>query len=147
MIDLYKRLGLEESADENAIRAALAKASRPDRASAEAILLDRRRRAVYDRNRQLLLSISQLRGHLGLNYTRFWARREFKDFWHDLTPLQPRPAGRRVDALMIARAIHVVGVHGRRHSARWGPWAWVAGVCALIAALAVLIARSPHSPF
>jgi len=134
MKDLYKRLNVSEGSGEERIRSALA-GSTPDlQSSAEFILLDPRRRAVYDRNRQLLITIGQLRFDLGLNYTPFWSRRQFKDFWK--APEFAFPAAqtdapkRRVDKMMIAQAFHTVRHHGRHHAARWGWW-WAAGLMIL----------------
>jgi hypothetical protein len=98
------------------------------------ILLDRRRRRVYDRNRELLSTIAELRFNLGLNYTPFWSRRQFKDFWKTPTlapaPSQAQAPQRRVDKMMIAQAFHTVRHHSRHHAARWG-WAWAAGLIVL----------------
>lgn len=138
MQDLYKRLNLDESAHEAAIRERLAAADAGLRTAGEVVLLDPRRRAVYDRNRRLLLAIAQLRGELGLNYTRFWSRGEFKDFWQTPDFAAPEPQkkpGRRVDKMMIANAFHTVKHHGRHHAARWGAW-WAAALLALAAAAA-----------
>lgn len=134
MIDFYKRLKLPERASEEQIRSAARIASPDLRGCAEAILLDPRRRRVYDRNRELLLTIAQLRFNLGLNYTPFWSRRQFKDFWvvpsFNPIPEQPEKPKRRVDKMMIAQAFHSARHHSRRHAARWG-WAWAIGLLIL----------------
>jgi hypothetical protein len=129
MKDLYKSLNLESDASEEEIRRSLSLADPDARRSGEMVLLDPRRRVIYDRNRRLLLTIAQLRFELGLNYTRFWARREFKDFWQApvFTPSNPQEAPKqRITKLMIAQAFHTVRHHSRRHAVRWGSW-WVAG--------------------
>jgi hypothetical protein len=131
--DLYKRLKVESAATEEQIRKALDAAPSDVRGSAQLILLDPRRRGVYDRNRDLLLTIAQLRFDLGLNYTPFWSRRQFKDFWIVPTftaPTQPEAPKRRVDKMMIAQAFHTARHHGRRHAARWGWW-WAIGLLGL----------------
>ena len=142
MKDLYRQLRVHETASEEQIRAALVAADPPIRAAAEMILLDSRRRPVYDRNRRVLETIGRLRSHLGLNYTRFWARREFKDFWHDVLPMntpQPQPAKRAVDPMMIARAFRAAGRHGRRHAARWGIWWTAVSLLVILMALATVV--------
>jgi hypothetical protein len=137
MKDLYKRLNLSGGASEEHIRRALGAAAPDLRDNAEAILLDPRRRRVYDRNRELLLTIAQLRFDLGLNYTRFWSRRQFKDFWKvpTFTAASEQPAApkRGVDKMMIAQAFHTARHHSRHHAARWG-WAWAVGLLVLGAA-------------
>lgn len=143
MRDLYKRLNLPDDAGEEQIRSAL-KTAEPDlRESAEMILLEPRRRRVYDRNRDLLLTIAQLRFDLGLNYTRFWSRRQYKDFWKVPVFATPTPAPeapkRPVDKMMIAQAFHTAHHHSRHHAARWG-WLWaivliVIGLCGLLTIL------------
>lgn len=131
MRDFYKRLNLPDAASEEQIRNSLRSASPDLRSSAELILLDPRRRRVYDRNRDLLLVIAQLRFDLGLNYTPFWSRRQFKDFWRvpTFTPVTPAPEApkRRVDKIMIAQAFHTARHHSRHHAARWG-WLWAVGL-------------------
>ena len=143
MRDLYKRLNLSDDANEDAIRGSLARADPQLRTAAEAILLDPRRRPVYDRNRRLLLTIASVRFELGLNFTRFWSRKEFKDFWQTpqfIPPPEDSAPKRRVDQMMIAQAFHAarkVHHHGRHHAARWG-WLWIAIV--FLGAVALLIA-------
>ena len=131
MKDFYKRLNLPDAASEEQVRNSLRSASPDLRSSAELILLDPRRRRVYDRNRDLLLVIAQLRFDLGLNYTPFWSRRQFKDFWRvpTFTPVTPAPEApkRRVDKIMIAQAFHTARHHSRHHAARWG-WLWAVGL-------------------
>jgi hypothetical protein len=137
MKDLYKRLKISADAPEDAIRGALDAADPTVRMAAEQVLLSPRRRVVYDRNRQLLVNIGELRSRLGLNYTRFWARKEFKDYWPAFTPIaeaNAEPPKRRVDPMMIARAFRSAQHHSRRHAARWGGWT----IAAFAGAIAVL---------
>ena len=142
MKDFYSTLSLPANADADAIRAALTTAPAPLRDDAEFILLDPRRRTVYDRNHRLLTTIGQLRSHLGLSYTRFWARNEYKDFWTDLTPT-PQPKGRRVDATLIAGAFRTVGRHSRKHVTRGTNWliALMVLIAFVVAFMIVRLAR------
>lgn len=148
MRDLYKRLELPGQASEQQIRHSLGAATPDLRASAELILLEPRRRRVYDRNRDLLLTIAQLRFDLGLSYTRFWSRRQFKDFWKAPTftpaPVPPEAPKRRVDPAMIAQAFHTARHHGRHHAARWG-WCWA--IALIVLALSVLLIVLWHASF
>jgi hypothetical protein len=137
MKDFYKQMKVPDDASDARIRSGLPFLEAVTRASAEMVLLDPRRRAVYDRNRRLLVTIAQLRVGLNLNYTRFWARREFKDFWPEPVFVSPTPQAapkRRVNKEMIAQAFHTVGHHSRRQVARWGGW-WVMGWIAVTAIL------------
>jgi hypothetical protein len=143
MQDLYKRLNVKVDASEEAIRDRLALVDGATRSAAETVLLDSRRRRVYDRNREVLSTIGHIRLSLRLNYTRFWARREYRDFWQDGIYAPPRSEppkrGRKVDKIMIAQAFHSVRHHSRRHAARWG-WAWLAVAgCTGVTLLAVIL--------
>ena len=138
MKDLYRRLNLSDDASDAQIRTAIASAEPALRDAAELILLDPRRRGVYDRNRRLLLAIGELRAHLGLNFTRFWARGDFKDFWKELAPMPPPRAARRVDPMMIAQAIVAVGRHGKRRATE--PLAWLWAIIAALAAFLIIVA-------
>jgi len=140
MRDLYKRLRIPEDASDETIRQALPSTDAPLRQDVEFVLLDPRRRGVYDRNRRVLVTIGKLRAHLGLTYTRLWARSDFKDFWPDLAPADPGPRKRRVNSLMIAHAIRTAHRHGRRHAARWGKW-WISLWAIVIFALLVALWR------
>lgn len=141
MKDLYKRLSIPADSPAEVIRAALPSADVDARAAAEFVLLDVRRRAVYDRNRRALVTIGRLRANLGLNYTRLWARSELKDFREDLfTPEPPRPR-RRVDSVMIAQAIRTARRHGTHHAARWQSWVAVLLIATILAA-AILLWRA-----
>jgi hypothetical protein len=138
MKDFYKQLKVTDDAADARIRSGLPLLDSTTRTSAEMVLLNPRRRAVYDRNRRLLVTIAQLRVGLNLNYTRFWARREFKDFWPEPVFVAPAPQGspkRRVDKQMIAQAFHTVRHQSRRHAARWGGW-WIVTAAAAAAGIA-----------
>src|SRR5579863_7591622 len=104
MKDFYQRLNLLPSADDAALCRALESAEPQLRRDAGFILLNTARRQVYDRNHRLLMTIGQLRMYLGLNYTRFWARQEYKDFAQEVIPPE-KPRGRPVSSMMIANAI------------------------------------------
>jgi hypothetical protein len=115
MRDLYKRLGLDESSDDGAIRAAVATADPATREAAEFILLDPRRREVYDRNRQVLATVGTLRAKLGLNLARFWPRSRFADFTIDLAA-SSGARGQYIDPMTMAWAfgVHPVALRGPR---------------------------------
>ena len=116
MKDLYKQLGVDELAGEGDVRVALSAVADPaTREAAEFILLDPRRRAVYDRNRRVLATVGRLRANLGLNLTRFWSRARFADFTIDLAP--PPGRTRRIDPMQMAWALGVGS-----HSQRSRPW-------------------------
>jgi hypothetical protein len=133
MRDLYQRLGVSDSAPETELRAALAGADPSTRESAEAILLEPRRRAVYDRNRRVLTTIGRLRANLGLNLTRFWPRARFADFTHDLAP-QSASHRQPMDPMSMAWAFGVEPPRGYRRP--WRNRAIGAGVsCAVVAAM------------
>jgi hypothetical protein len=138
MKDYYQRLNIAPYADDQTVRGALAVSDPPLRSEAEFILLEPRRRRIYDRDHKLLATISQLRMHMGLNYTKFWARQEYRDFWSELSPIASKPAGRRVDAMLIVQAFGAVGRHGRRHATKPLSWLFLlAIVCVAAAALIV----------
>jgi len=90
MRDLYKQLHLEESAPAEAIQSACSQAQPDVRPVAEFILLDEHLRRVYDRNRNLLTTVGQLRARLGLSLSPFWTRGAFADFTFD--PLLKYPS-------------------------------------------------------
>jgi hypothetical protein len=105
--DLYQQLGVSDTGGEAEIRAALGAAAPELREAAEFILLDPARRAVYDRNRRVLVTVGRLRANLGLNLSRFWPRSRFADFTTELNPL-PRGVGRRpIDPMAMAWAFGV----------------------------------------
>lgn len=83
MKDLYKRIGLLSSdASSQTIEQALltGSVSRSDSSAAAFILLDSKRRQVYDRTHATLLQIGQLRANMGLNRTPIWVGSGCHDF-------------------------------------------------------------------
>jgi hypothetical protein len=116
MRDLYKKLGVTPDAGETEIRSAAATAEPRMAGAASAILLNDRRRPVYDRNRRLLSSIGRLRSRLGLTLTPFWARGDFSDF-ADAPVARPATVAPKmeIDSLIITRAFAT----GRRRSRRF----------------------------
>ena len=166
MKDLYKHLGLEETASPDAVREALATRAAPGtpaesatRSAAEFVLLDPRRRAVYDRNRRVLVSIGQLRSRLGLNLKPFWSRGGFGDFSYAFDPTGGRagaaaashaPQDPLADPRMLWRAFGAGRRRGgssaagsvSRGPSRLGLW-MAAGAVLALAAAALLIALHP----
>ncbi len=55
------------------------------------MLLDKKRRGVYDRTHRVLKTVGGLRSHLGLNFKTFWVRGKLRDFTYELAI----PEGRR----------------------------------------------------
>jgi hypothetical protein len=172
MKDLYKRLGLDDAAPADAIRAALAgpaaaPAAAPTaaplpldaatRTAAEFVLLDPRRRAVYDRNRRVLVTIGQLRARLGLNLKPFWSRGGFGDFSYPFDPAGGHtgagaaahpPQDPLADPRMLWRAFGRAGrrrqsAHGQvaRGPSRLGLWLAAAAVLALCIVAALFALR------
>lgn len=139
MRDLYKHLGISESADDGAVRAALGRADAAVREAAEFILLDPGRREVYDRNRRVLATVGRLRANLGLNLTRFWPRARFADFTIDLAPPPRRPRPRYIDPMAMAWAFGVRPAPARRRRA-----GWVVLAVVVVAVLAVLLLVARH---
>lgn len=103
MKDLYGRLNLPPYASTNAIRAALELCRDPQiKADAQAVLLDPKHRAAYDRAHRLLSAVGTLRRRTNLHLRPFWARSGNQDFsravWngpagsHDVEPKQPHVA-------------------------------------------------------
>jgi hypothetical protein len=135
MRDLYKRLGLEESSGDGDIRSALAAADPATREAAEFILLDPRRREVYDRNRGVLVTVGKLRAKLGLNLARFWPRARFADFTIDLAA-SSAARGQYIDPMTMAWAfgVHPVAPRGARSRLK----RILAGVAILLLLTAVL---------
>jgi hypothetical protein len=82
MRDLYTRLSLGNNASEEKIRAAVSKSgSESFRSDASFVLLDKSRRAGYDRCRLSLLLITRIRSELGLQSVGdVWRSGTFTDF-------------------------------------------------------------------
>ena len=141
MKDLYQRLDVHDTADEDAIRAALPTSDPAVREAAEFILLDPRRREVYDRNRHVLATVGRLRANLGLNLTRFWPRARFADFTIDLTPPPPPRRPRTIDPMAMAWAFGVrPGRAPRRSRDKWVAVAVIVSVV-MLGLLLVWLAR------
>jgi hypothetical protein len=142
MRDLYKRLNVTESATDPELRTAVAAADPSTREAAETILLQPKRREVYDRNRRVLSTVGRLRANLGLNLTRFWPRNRFADFTTDLTP-QPTAHPQPMDPMAMAWAFGVQPPASRRW--RRSPVV-VAAVVATLLLVALFVAwRMTHA--
>jgi len=123
MRDLYKRLGIECNATEAEMRVAIAHSDDSSRVDAEYILLDPRRRMVYDRNHKLLSTIGHLRGRLALGLRPFWSHGNHQDF------TQPFVPGVKVDPIGVIGAVR----RGWEQRRSQKVWAWfiflLVGVC------------------
>lgn len=84
MRDLYRRLGLDPTATEEEIAAALEE--HPDLQGYSAILLDEERRALYDRVHATLKMIGTLRFRLDLDKSDAWFIQRHPDF-----AIMPKP--------------------------------------------------------
>jgi hypothetical protein len=165
MQDLYKRLGLDDAATVGEVHDALAAPAVAGRAidsemraAAELVLLDPRRRAVYDRNRQVLVTIGQLRARLGLNLKPFWSRGRFGDFSYPFGPAVRHHPGYTgathppQDPLADPRTLWRAFGGGRRRGSNAGPvghgpprlglWLAAAAVLALCLVAALLALRA-----
>lgn len=81
MKDLYGRLNIPPYAPTEAIRDALDRcADRSLKTDVEAVLLDPRHRAAYDRSHRLLTAVGMLRRRTHLHLRPFWARSGNQDF-------------------------------------------------------------------
>jgi len=143
MKDLYKHLGVGEAAEESEIRAALGTVARGAAAgelrdAAEFILLDPARRAVYDRNRRVLVTVGRMRANLGLNLSRFWPRSRFADFTIELNPVTGG-TGRGVDPMTMAWAFGVEPPEGSSARRPRRRTILFAAVVALAAALSLAL--------
>jgi hypothetical protein len=88
MKDLYKRLNITPTAFAPEIREALSGIRDEDlRKRTEGILLQPKRRQVYDKNHDLLSKISELRANLGVNHGEFWGSGDFSDFTTEPTQI------------------------------------------------------------
>ena len=80
MKNLYRRLEFEVPPKRTEhIKGVLSRGSvsPEDRRDVEAVLLDQRRRRVYDQTWQTLTTIGQLRANLGLTHAENWSEHEF----------------------------------------------------------------------
>ncbi len=118
MKDFYKHIEADEESTESTIQAAIASKSltlEPEVLdAAKFVLLDEQRRAVYDRNRQVLLTIGALRSHLGMNLRPFWARADARDFTYVSAP---RRRDQPTDPIAVIRAAS--GGRRKRVRRRW----------------------------
>ena len=130
MRDLYKRLELPPDATENQVLNRLAAVDDETREAATLVLLDSRRRVIYDRNHRVLSTIGTLRSHLAMNLKPFWARSGCGDFSQAFMT----PAQNGIDPLAVIRA-----AGGRRRIHR-DARAWVIAVMLLLAIVAAAIA-------
>jgi hypothetical protein len=80
MKDLYLQLGISQDATPENIEAALK--DHPDHSATAVILLDKRRRAAYNRSVSTIRSIGILRDRLGLDKDSSW----FQDTCPDFVP-------------------------------------------------------------
>lgn len=81
MRNLYTRLGIEPSASEQEIRAAIARCTNSTvKTDGAEILLNASRRRNYDRVFRTLCDIGVLRAHLGLSHGNNWGSPESDDF-------------------------------------------------------------------
>ena len=78
MRDLYKALEVKQDADNEDIAAALK--LKPEKSALAAILLDQRKRALYDSTYTTLKTIGELRRRLGLDNDRSWFLKNCTDF-------------------------------------------------------------------
>lgn len=129
MRDLYKRLGVEPSADDTAIGAAIDACDNSAlKADAAAVLRVGARREAYDGLHGMLSELGRLRARLGLTHGAHWRGDVANDF-----SLAPDLAQSRHDEL-IAKLD--AAVDGQARLARWRrlmPWLIIAGF-SLIAA-------------
>ena len=94
MKDLYSKMSLEPEAGEEEIAAAIQQ--RPEWSAYSTILLNRDRRAFYDRTHATLRTIGELRHRLKLEAGGSWFLDTSPDFAHRfnpaLAPAPPKPA-------------------------------------------------------
>ena len=135
MRDFYRRPKIPENAGRKEIKLALIE--HPDkelRSAGATILLDERRKSVYDRDRQVLATIGQLRSRLGLYLAPFWARGQYADFSYG----DPPPTNsQKINQLIVSQAFKP---GGRRRSHRGRYREVIAAVIGGVIALAFLVA-------
>jgi len=116
MRDFYRQLEVEPTASRKELRAALMGVKDVSfRNRGASILLDERRRAVYDRDRQVLTTIGRMRSNLGLYLAPFWARSDMADFTYHETPAATSP---RFDDIIVKQAFAPAKSRRRRHRHR-----------------------------
>ncbi|MCD6008460.1 MAG: hypothetical protein U9Q35_10395 [Pseudomonadota bacterium] len=129
MRDLYKRLGVEPSADDASIGAAIDACDNSAlKADAAAVLRVGARREAYDGLHGMLSELGRLRARLGLTHGAHWRGDVANDF-----SLTPDLAQSRHDQLVAKLD---AAVAGQARLARWRrlmPWLIIAGF-SLIAA-------------
>ena len=116
---------MDIDAPAEAIRRAAAIAEQPTRDEAEFILLNPRRRAVYDRNHRVLSTIGQLRGRLALGMRPLWSHGDHQDFTQTFTPSGPDVWNAKEDQPEYPRI---------RRRIKWGWWIVILGVALILAA-------------
>ncbi len=134
MRDLYQSLRLEPDASPDRIAAAAD--SNPDVQEFTAILLDPDRRADYDRVRNVLRMIGELRRRLGLNKQGTWFAENYPDF-AGVPAASSRPVGAPGRPPPVSAAPVFAA---RRHTAarpQKSLWRWVLPVA--VAALGVTV--------
>ena len=147
MRDFYQVLEVEPTASRKELRAALMGVKDVSfRNRGASILLDERRRAIYDRDRQALATIGRMRSHLGLYLAPFWARGDMADFTYTETPAVGSP---RFDDIMVKQAFAPAKSRRRRHRHRRSrnpeiKAAIIGGIIAL-ALILLLIFLSSHN--
>jgi curved DNA-binding protein CbpA len=141
--DLYKRLGIEPGASTLQIREAIsspvATADTMALAAAEFVLLDPKRRAVYDRTHRVLTTVGGLRSHMGLNFKTFWARGKLRDFTYELAAPEGRGPRRTIRSLRPADIRRAFGLQDREPSSGYEGSRQRLGVIALVL-LAITVA-------
>lgn len=82
MKDLYKRLGFSGQVDDFGSLASAIRSQRSHETvrAARHILLDKRRKRVYDRNLRTMVLLGRLRANLGLHEAPRWTGSEYEDF-------------------------------------------------------------------
>ena len=147
MRDFYRQLDVKPTASRKELRAALMGVKDvSSRNRGASILLDERRRAVYDRDRQVLDTIGHMRSHLGLYLAPFWARGDMADFTYNETPAVGSP---RFDDIIIRQAFAPAKSRHRRHRHRFrrNPEirAAIIGGFIALALIVVLVYLSAHN--
>lgn len=147
MRDFYRLLEVEPTASRKELRAALMGVKDVSfRNRGASILLDERRRAVYDRDRQVLTTIGRMRSNLGLYLSPFWARSDMSDFTYNETPAV---GSRRFDDIIVKQAFAPAKSRRRRHRHRLSrnpeiKAAIIGGIIAL-ALILLLVFLSSHN--